>query len=252
MAASGQAHLPACSNGSVAPSARLAGRGRGGRRLASVRLGGIGRRCAAGSGAGGPANGRRAGLYVLTADSTGGDYAPTFTGNGYIGIRVPPAGQGYAAEPVPIIPPWRGSTPGRPARCSSGPTCRLVGPDLLHRWGNGLFPCRGPGDRMAATARFAGRCHHHDGDLDGARWSRHRSALYGIYRPGPAGHGHRPAGPDPALERAGDGHRSDGWHHGDADHRGDGRLGHHGAPVLAGYPGQGHRAHRGAGEPGRP
>jgi trehalose/maltose hydrolase-like predicted phosphorylase len=42
-----------------------------------------------------------AGAYVLTATSTGGNYAPTFTGNGYLGVRVPPAGQGYAGGSVP-------------------------------------------------------------------------------------------------------------------------------------------------------
>jgi trehalose/maltose hydrolase-like predicted phosphorylase len=41
------------------------------------------------------------GSYVLTADTTGGNYAPTFTGNGYLGVRVPPAGQGYAGGSVP-------------------------------------------------------------------------------------------------------------------------------------------------------
>jgi trehalose/maltose hydrolase-like predicted phosphorylase len=41
------------------------------------------------------------GSYVLTATSTGGNYAPTFTGNGYLGVRVPPAGQGYAGGSVP-------------------------------------------------------------------------------------------------------------------------------------------------------
>ena len=42
-----------------------------------------------------------AGSYVLTATSPGGNYAPTFTGNGYLGVRVPPAGQGYAGGSVP-------------------------------------------------------------------------------------------------------------------------------------------------------
>ncbi len=42
-----------------------------------------------------------AGSYLLTATSTGGTYAPTFTGNGELGVRVPPAGQGYAAGSVP-------------------------------------------------------------------------------------------------------------------------------------------------------
>ena len=41
------------------------------------------------------------GSYVLTATSTGGNYAPTFTGNGYLGVRVPQAGQGYADGSVP-------------------------------------------------------------------------------------------------------------------------------------------------------
>jgi trehalose/maltose hydrolase-like predicted phosphorylase len=41
------------------------------------------------------------GANVLAATSTGGSYAPTFTGNGNIGLRVPPAGQGYAGGSVP-------------------------------------------------------------------------------------------------------------------------------------------------------
>jgi trehalose/maltose hydrolase-like predicted phosphorylase len=42
-----------------------------------------------------------AGAFVLTATSPGGAYAPTFTGNGMLGVRVPPSGQGYAAGTVP-------------------------------------------------------------------------------------------------------------------------------------------------------
>ena len=42
-----------------------------------------------------------AGAFVLTATSPGGNYAPTFTGNGMLGVRVPPSGQGYAAGTVP-------------------------------------------------------------------------------------------------------------------------------------------------------
>lgn len=41
------------------------------------------------------------GSYLLTATNTGSTYAPTFTGNGELGIRVPPAGQGYGAGNVP-------------------------------------------------------------------------------------------------------------------------------------------------------
>jgi trehalose/maltose hydrolase-like predicted phosphorylase len=39
----------------------------------------------------------------LTATHTGGDYAPTFTGDGVLGVRVPPAGQGYAPGTVPAL-----------------------------------------------------------------------------------------------------------------------------------------------------
>lgn len=42
-----------------------------------------------------------AGSFVLTAASPGGNYAPTFTGNGMLGVRVPPSGQGYAGGTVP-------------------------------------------------------------------------------------------------------------------------------------------------------
>ena len=40
------------------------------------------------------------GSYLLTATDTGGTYAPTFTGNGELGLRVPPTGQGYAGGAV--------------------------------------------------------------------------------------------------------------------------------------------------------
>jgi trehalose/maltose hydrolase-like predicted phosphorylase len=42
-----------------------------------------------------------AGAFTLTANSPGGTYAPTFTGNGMLGVRVPPSGQGYASGTVP-------------------------------------------------------------------------------------------------------------------------------------------------------
>ena len=44
---------------------------------------------------------RGAGSFLLTANSPGGTYAPTFTGNGMLGVRVPPSGQGYAGGTVP-------------------------------------------------------------------------------------------------------------------------------------------------------
>lgn len=48
------------------------------------------------------AGGAGTGAMVLTATNpVAADYAPTFTGNGELGIRVPPAGQGYATGNVP-------------------------------------------------------------------------------------------------------------------------------------------------------
>ncbi|HTX32339.1 MAG TPA: discoidin domain-containing protein [Solirubrobacteraceae bacterium] len=42
------------------------------------------------------------GSYVLTATThRGPTYAPTFTGNGFIGVRVPASGQGYAGGTIP-------------------------------------------------------------------------------------------------------------------------------------------------------
>ncbi|HWF52298.1 MAG TPA: hypothetical protein VG294_16780 [Solirubrobacteraceae bacterium] len=42
------------------------------------------------------------GSYILTAKmSRGTSYAPTFTGNGFLGVRVPASGQGYAGGSVP-------------------------------------------------------------------------------------------------------------------------------------------------------
>jgi trehalose/maltose hydrolase-like predicted phosphorylase len=41
------------------------------------------------------------GDHVFTARSAGSGYSPTFTGNGELGVRVPPAGQGYAGGTVP-------------------------------------------------------------------------------------------------------------------------------------------------------
>ncbi len=41
--------------------------------------------------------------FKLTATSVGSKYAPTFTGDGVLGVRVPPEGQGYAAGTVPAL-----------------------------------------------------------------------------------------------------------------------------------------------------
>src|SRR5579875_138599 len=63
----------------------------------------VGPPAGAGPAAGAAGAARAAGRYVLTATSRGTSYAPTFTGNGYLGVRVPPAGQGYAGGTIPSL-----------------------------------------------------------------------------------------------------------------------------------------------------
>lgn len=62
------------------------------------------------------------GSFVLTATNTGSNYAPTFTGNGLLGVRVPPAGQGYAAGTVPA----QSELAGFYAKPSTGPASNQV------------------------------------------------------------------------------------------------------------------------------
>lgn len=63
--------------------------------------------------------------YVLTAINPGAHYAPTFTGNGYLGVRIPPAGQGYAEGSVPAeseVAGFYAQRPGQIQQRASIPT----------------------------------------------------------------------------------------------------------------------------------
>jgi trehalose/maltose hydrolase-like predicted phosphorylase len=53
------------------------------------------------AGSGGVADAAGTGAYLLTAAAPDATYSPTFTGNGLLGVRVPPVGQGYAPGTVP-------------------------------------------------------------------------------------------------------------------------------------------------------
>src|ERR1700744_1931894 len=68
-----------------------------------------------------PGNG---GAFELTAHSpaAAAHYAPTFTGNGLLGVRVPAAGQGYAGGTVPADSELAGfyAKPTKPAKASDG------------------------------------------------------------------------------------------------------------------------------------
>jgi trehalose/maltose hydrolase-like predicted phosphorylase len=63
------------------------------------------------------------GSFVLTAtNATSPTYAPTFTGNGFLGVRVPATGQGYAAGTVPAQSELAGfyAKPDQPKTISDG------------------------------------------------------------------------------------------------------------------------------------
>jgi trehalose/maltose hydrolase-like predicted phosphorylase len=73
------------------------------------------------------------GAFVRTATSPkpSAGYAPTFTGNGRLGIRVPATGQGYAGGSVPSQAELAGfyAKPSRPAKVSESPQQRANIPD---------------------------------------------------------------------------------------------------------------------------
>jgi trehalose/maltose hydrolase-like predicted phosphorylase len=74
---------------------------------------------------GGVAAAAPSGAFALTASDPGAAYAPTFTGNGLLGVRVPPVGQGYADGPVPAESELAGfyaQPPGGVQRRASIPT----------------------------------------------------------------------------------------------------------------------------------
>jgi trehalose/maltose hydrolase-like predicted phosphorylase len=66
--------------------------------------------------------GAAGGSFVLTARDQGKSYAPTFTGNGLLGVRIPATGQGYAGGTVPA----QSELAGFYARPSKGKASQLV------------------------------------------------------------------------------------------------------------------------------
>ncbi len=106
------------------------------------------------------------GSFVLTATNTGAGYAPTYTGNGLLGIRVPPSGQGYAPGPVPT----EAQLAGFYAQAAGGIQQRAAIPT----WSSLVF---GDGGRPAlgaegATADWRQSIDLHTGIVTtGARWT---------------------------------------------------------------------------------
>ncbi len=125
------------------------------------------------------------GSFVLTANSTGSSYAPTFTGNGLLGVRVPPAGQGYAAGTVPA----QSELAGFYAKPSTGPASNQVQQRAnIPTWSTLTFsdggatfspPCRN--QRLAAIDRPAHRNRFNAGPVDGARRPRIRSQISSVH-----------------------------------------------------------------------
>ena len=64
----------------------------------------------------------RSGRYVLTTTHSGKGYAPTFTGNGQLGVRVPATGQGFAGGTVPAQSELAGfyAKPTKPLKPADG------------------------------------------------------------------------------------------------------------------------------------
>lgn len=128
---------------------------------------------AAPSAASAAASGR--GSYVLTATSsrTASGYAPTFTGNGFLGVRVPAAGQGYAGGTVPAQSELAGfyAKPLKPKTISDSVQQRANIPTwstLLFGDGTQVFsPKQGHDLRLAAVDRPAHRHRHHLRHLEG-------------------------------------------------------------------------------------
>ncbi len=121
------------------------------------------------------------GSYLLTATNPGDTYAPTFTGNGELGIRVPPTGQGYAGGRCRPRRSSPVSTPSRRAECSRGPTCRPGRPHLLGRWST-ILAGNGNDQALAPVDRPEDRCDNNQRTLDGAGRSRDRTDLPGVDR----------------------------------------------------------------------
>jgi trehalose/maltose hydrolase-like predicted phosphorylase len=86
------------------------------------------------------------GDFKLTTTSTGSNYAPTFTGDGVLGVRVPPEGQGYAAGTVPALSELAGfyaQPKGEVQQRANIPTWST----LAFAEGGKTFAASGPGTR---------------------------------------------------------------------------------------------------------
>jgi len=86
------------------------------------------------------------GSYLLTATNTGSRYAPTFTGNGELGVRVPPEGQGYEGGTVPTPSELAGfyaQPPGAVQQRSNIPTWSTL---TFSDGGQAFTPSRGRTD----------------------------------------------------------------------------------------------------------
>ena len=170
--------------------------------VTAATLAGVPAAAASGPAADGPGG---TGSFVLTATSTGPHYAPTFTGNGELGVRVPPTARAMPGEPSPPCRSWPASTPRPRTPYSSGPTSRhgrrSPSPTAVRR-------SPSTGDRRA-TGGSRSTCA--PASSPPAPAGRPPTAMSptccyaGPDRPGPSGRGTGPPRVDPAV--VGDGHR---------------------------------------------
>ncbi len=184
------------------------------------------------------------GQFVLIATHRGPRYAPTFTGNGYLGVRIPAKGQGYVGGTVPAQSELAGfyaKAPGADsvqerANIPTWSTLKLIVGGHTFSLNTGI------GARLAPAARPAHGSDLDDRALDRAERTGHRPAVHGVHRQSPAPRRPGQTDPDATLDRLGAGRGPDRRAPRDAD---DQRLqGLRQARGLGDRPYSGHR-HRG-------
>ena len=101
------------------------------------------------------------GSFVLTATTptTASGYAPTFTGNGLLGVRVPATGQGYAGGTVPAQSELAGfyAKPTKPMKRRRRRAAARQHPDLVDahlRRRRAAVLAEAPAPRPAGASRW--------------------------------------------------------------------------------------------------
>ena len=197
------------------------------------------------------------GSFRLTARSTtaASGYAPTFTGNGLLGVRVPAAGQGYAGGNVPAqselagfyAKPSTGKASERVQQRANIPTwSTLTFADGGHTFSPSASAGARQGQRLPAVDRSAHRDRHHPRTLDRARRPRHDDHLPGAHQPRARARRAGATDAAPAMVGHRDRHRRDRRHTGHEGRERDAGADAPGRQVVGPGAARGRRHRRGA------